>query len=277
MRRDYSSKRVPKRRFLQRQQKPLKLGTIRKNFCRTFRVLLFLLLILVTSVLLNYLGSFIVHSSLLSLKDIHFEGCRNVTPQELMKAADVREGKNIFDIDLEKLAQQLKANPWVKEVIIKRVFPHRIKISINERVPVALAHHKRLFLVDNEGVLFKEVEPGDDIDMPIITGLSFSKSNTRLIKEIFVLLDTAEQTGALLKAMVSEVHVDSNDGFIVYTLQKAMPIRISSRDYKRKLNLLARIKEDLHNRQIEPKRIDLISPEVAHVRLASSIDRYKRR
>jgi len=91
------------------------------------------------------------------------------------------------------------------------------------------------------------------------------------------LLDTAEQTGALPKDMVSEVHVASNDGFILYTLQKAMPIRISSRDYKRKLNLLARIKEDLHNRQIEPKRIDLISSEVAHVRLASSIDRYKRR
>lgn len=275
--RDYSSRKTPNRRFSQRKRKPLNLNTIGELLLRSFRVVLFLLLILGTSILLNYLGTFIVHSSLLSLSDIHFEGCQNVTPQELLKTADVKEGKNIFDIDLEKLARHLKDNPWVKDVIIKRVFPHRLKITIHERVPVALAHHKRLFLVDNEGVLFKEVEPGDDIDMPIITGLSFSKPNTHLIKEIFVLLDSAEETGALPKDMVSEVHVESNVGFIVYTLQRAMPIRISSRDYKRKLTLFARIREDLNNRQIEPKRIDLVSPEVAHVKVASSIDCYRRR
>lgn len=255
----------------------MNLNAIANLFFRSFRVVLFLLLVVGTSILLNYLGSFIVHSSLLSLKDIHFEGCQNVTPQELMKTADVKKGKNILAIDLEKLARHLKDNPWVKDVMVKRVFPHRLKINISERVPVALAHHKRLFLVDNEGVLFKEVEPGDDIDMPIITGLSFSKPNAQLIKEIFALLDTAEETGALPKDTVSEVHVERDDGFIVYTLQRAMPIRISARDYKRKFNLFARINEDLNNRQIEPKRIDLVSPEVAHVKLASSLDCYKRR
>jgi len=255
----------------------LQLDAIRTFLFRAFRVSLFLLLVLVTSAFLNYMGNFIVHSSLLALKDIHFEGCRNATSQELMKAADVRPGKNIFDVDLEKLAQQLKANPWVKDVMIKRVFPNRLKIRVTERVAVAMAYHKRLFLVDKEGVLFKEVEPGDNIDLPIITGLSLSSPNTQLIREAFVLLDTAEQTGVLPKDMVSEVHLDRNDGFIIYTLQKAMPIRMSSRDYKRKLNLFARIKEDLHNRQIEPERIDLISPEVAHVSVASSRDRYKRR
>jgi cell division protein FtsQ len=255
----------------------LKLDAVRRFLFRTFRVGLFLLLVLVTSVLLNYLGRYVVHSSLLSFKDIHFEGCRNVTPQELMKAVDLKVGTNIFALDLENLAQQLKTNPWVKDVTIKRAFPHRLKIKIDERIPVALAHNKRLFLVDDEGVLFKEVDAGDDIDMPIITGVSFPKPNRRSLKEVFVLLDTAEQTGALPRHMISEVHVDNPDGFIIYTLDEAMPIRITSQDYKRKLRLFARIKEDLHNRHIEPKRVDLVSPEVAHIKLASSTDRYKRR
>jgi len=250
---------------------------IRALLVRTVRVVLFLLLVLVTSAIVNYVGNFIVHSSLLSLKDITFEGCRNVTPKELMKAADVMPGRNIFDMDLEQLAQQLKASPWVKDVILKRVFPNRLKIRIIERVPVAMAYQEKLFLVDKEGVLFKEVAPGDNRDMPIITGLSPSQPNTQLIKEAFILLDTAEQTGALAKNLISEVHLDGNDGFVIYTLEQAMPILLSSRDCKRKLELFARIQEDLHNRQIEPERIDLISSEVAHVSVASIRDRKKRR
>ena len=181
---DYNSRRIPNRRLLQRRRKLLKQGTIRKFFFRTFRTLLFLFFVLITSILFNSLGNFIVHSSWLSLKDVRFEGCQHVTPQELMKLAGVKKGMNIFDLNLEKVAQRLKGNPWVKEVKIKRVFPHRLQISIKERIPVALAYHKRLLLVDNEGVLFKEVERDDDIDMPVITGLSSFKPTINSVPEI---------------------------------------------------------------------------------------------
>ena len=268
--RDYYSRRINNSCFLLRKRKLFQPKGIKKLFFHTIWTVLFLLVILIISFLLNYLGSFIAHSSYLTLRDIRFEGCQNVSPQELMKLAEIRPGSNIFALNLKRLAQRLKSNPWVKEVKIERIFPHVLKIIVNERVPVVLVNHKKLFLTDREGVLFKEVESNDTFDMPVITGLSFSEPNSHLIKKVLTLLDTADQIGVLPKDMVSEIHIDKNYGITLYPLLEAASIRIGRGDYKEKLNLLASIKKDLYNRQIDPGVIDLISPEIAHVKLAPS-------
>ena len=268
--RDFYSRKIRNRRFLLGKKKDFKRKKVKKYFSYTIRYTFCLLIILVTSTLLNYLGNFIIHSPYFALKDIRFEGCRKVSPQELMKLAEIRKGANIFAINLTELAQRLKFNPWIKEAKIERIFPYALKIIVNERTPVALVSHKKLFFVDKEGVLFKEVEPNDNMDMPVITGLSSSELRPHILKNILDLLDTADQIGVLPKDMVSEVHIDSNYGLTLYTLQDATPIRLGFRDYRKKLNLLTRIREDLYNRKIRPKAIDFVSSDMAHVRLASS-------
>ena len=140
---------------------------------------------------------------------------------------------------------------------------------VEERVPVALVSHKNLFLLDNEGILFKEAEHTDTTDMPVITGLSFSAESARLIKKVLALLHTAETNGVLKRDTISEIHIDSDTGFTFYTLNEAMPIRIGFGDYEKKFALLANILEDLRNRKLTPKMIDMISSGRAQVRVTS--------
>jgi cell division protein FtsQ len=161
-------------------------------------------------------------------------------------------------------------NPWVKDVRIERNFPHQLIIKIAERVPVALVSQDDLFLVDQEGDLFKKVERQDNIDMPVITGLSLSEPNTQRVREILGFLETAEHMGVFPTRTVSEVHVDGDYGITIYTLTEDIPIQMDLKNYSEKLAFLRSLKEDLAERKIKPQAIEIISLDEARVKIASS-------
>lgn len=261
---------IHNQRYGVKRKKLLHRETVKRVFFTAIRTLFFISLIIIASIFVNHLVHYIVQSSYLSLKDVQFEGCQKLSPQELMRLTGIPMETNIFTLNLKEIARQLKFNRWVKEVKITRIFPHALKIKVDERIPVAIVSHEKLFFLDKEGVLFKEVENKDHLDMPVITGLSFSEQNAHIIKKVLSVMDTADKTGVLPSDVISEIHVDSNNGLTFYTLQDAIPIRIGIGDYREKLNLLSQIQEDLHKRKVKAKAIELISSGVAHVRLSST-------
>ena len=268
---DYSySRKITNQKSFPWKRRLIKHGEIKKICFLFFRRMLFPALIILTAASLYYGGSFIARSPYFALHDIRFEGCKNVKPQELMSLANVRQGYNILALNLREISQKIIANPWVKDVRIERNFPHQLIIEITERVPVALASQEDLFLVDREGDLFKKVERQDNIDMPVITGLSLSEPSTQRVKEILDFLETAEHMGVFPTRTVSEVHVDGDYGITFYMLTENISIQMDLKNYSEKLALLRSLKEDLAKRKIEPQAIEIISLDEARVKIASS-------
>jgi cell division protein FtsQ len=266
----YYSRKITNQKSFSWKRRLLKHGEIKKICFLFLRCTLFSALIILTAASLYYGGSYIARSSYFALQDIRFKGCKNLTPQELMSLAHLRQGDNILALKLQEISQKIIANPWVKNVRIERNFPHQLIIEITERVPVALVSQENLFLVDREGDLFKKVERQDNIDMPVITGLSVSEPNTRRVKEILDFLETAEHMGVFSLQTVSEVHVDGDYGITLYTLTENIPIQMDLKNYSGKLALLRSLKEDLAKRKIEPQAIEIISLDEARVKVASS-------
>jgi len=266
----YYSRKITNQKSFLWKRRLLKHGEIKKICFLFLRRMLFPALIILTAASLYYGGSFIARSPYFALHDIRFEGCKNVKPQELMSLANVRQGYNILALNLREISQKIIANPWVKDVRIERNFPHQLIIEITERVPVALASQEDLFLVDREGDLFKKVERQDNIDMPVITGLSLSEPSTQRVKEILDFLETAEHMGVFPTRTVSEVHVDGDYGITFYMLTENISIQMDLKNYSEKLALLRSLKEDLAKRKIEPQAIEIISLDEARVKIASS-------
>ncbi|MDQ6810245.1 MAG: FtsQ-type POTRA domain-containing protein [Verrucomicrobiota bacterium] len=101
--------------------------------------------------------------------------------EQVLKAADLREGANIFSLNLSTLRDQLQQLPQVDEVQVVRKMPSEIDISIVERKPVAwVTSEKTLpdpfasdgaFLVDARGVLMKQKKLLPEyLGLPLITG-----------------------------------------------------------------------------------------------------------
>ncbi len=86
--------------------------------------------------------------------------------EQILNIADLREGENIFRVNLARVHDRLQHLPQVDEVQVVRKMPDEIDIRIVERKPIAwITSEKEIadpfasdaaFLVDARGVLMKE-------------------------------------------------------------------------------------------------------------------------
>jgi cell division septal protein FtsQ len=100
---------------------------------------------------------------------------------QILKTAGLREGENIFGINLAQVHDRLQQLPQVDEVQVVRKLPGEIDLRIVERKPVAwITSEKQIsdpfasdvaFLVDARGVLMKEKKLLPEyLGLPLITG-----------------------------------------------------------------------------------------------------------
>ena len=58
---------------------------------------------------------------------------------QLRRWAGVKEGDNLFALDLARVRRDLELVPWIRAASIERVIPHTLRLSVSEREPVAQA------------------------------------------------------------------------------------------------------------------------------------------
>jgi len=101
--------------------------------------------------------------------------------EQILSVADLREGENIFRVNLARVHERLQELPQVDEVEVIRKLPAEIDIRIVERKPIAwITSEKQIadpfasdaaFLVDARGVLMKEKKLLPEyLGLPLILG-----------------------------------------------------------------------------------------------------------
>lgn len=115
----------------------------------------------------------------LAMIDVQTDG--TLQRDQVVKMADLREGENIFRVNLSQVHQVLQQLPQVDEVQVLRKLPGEIDIRIVERRPIAwITSEKQIsdpfqsdvaFLIDARGVLMKEKKLLPEyLGLPLITG-----------------------------------------------------------------------------------------------------------
>ena len=100
------------------------------------------------------------------LRTIEVETDGNLPREQILSTTALREGENIFAVNLGRVRERLQQLPQVDDVQVVRKLPGEVDIKITERKPVAwITGDKELndpfvsdaaFLVDGRGVLMKE-------------------------------------------------------------------------------------------------------------------------
>jgi cell division protein FtsQ len=115
------------------------------------------------------------------LRQIEVQTDGTLQREQILKTTGLREGENIFRVNLARVHDALQQLPQVDEVQITRKLPSEIDIRITERKPVAwITGEKQItdpfaaegaFLVDGRGVLMKEKKLLPEyLGLPLITG-----------------------------------------------------------------------------------------------------------
>ena len=113
--------------------------------------------------------------------------------EQILSVAEIREGENIFRVNLARVHDRLQDLPQVDQVEVLRKLPSEIDIRIVERKPVAwITSEKQIadpfasdaaFLVDARGVLMKEKKLLPEyLGLPLILGASESLESGKTVE-----------------------------------------------------------------------------------------------
>jgi cell division septal protein FtsQ len=157
--------------------------------------------------------------------------------------AGLRHGMNLWNIEPAKIEKKVSKHPWVRRVLVRREFPRRVVIEVEERRPKAIVAAGKLYYVDADGVLFKEVAQGENVRFPMLTGIrteelgSSDPAVRRRIQDALRLGDLMAKDSHAL----SEIHFDAPDRLVVYTIAHPVAIHMGWGDWEGKLERLDRV------------------------------------
>lgn len=100
---------------------------------------------------------FIGFSSVAAVEEVAVEGTDHLAEAEVRAAAAVPLGDPLVRVDLEAVASRVEALAPVARARVERDWPHAVRITITERVAVAVAQiGGRTRGMDVEGVVFRD-------------------------------------------------------------------------------------------------------------------------
>ena len=198
------------------------------------------------------------------LKETSFSGLQRAQAGELLKLSGLTVGQNLWSLEPAALERAMATHPWVREVKVHRRFPSSVSVEVAEHVPAALAVLSDLYLLDEEGEPFKRLQPGDGLDLPLITGVEReayladeAQTRARLGTALAVVRawTAVRPEGAGVKDRLSEVRLMAEGVGLV--LADGTEVRLGEGDTDAKLKRLARVREELKTRGVSAEVIHL--------------------
>lgn len=208
------------------------------------------------------------------LAQIRLVGNDRVSRNEILAAAAIREGENIFCIDVNEVGRKIEEIPWVKEVSLKREFPDTLTIKLVERSPTAMIYLGDFYYIDDEGYIFARADSRKGYNYPILTGIdkgSLLDEDDNAFDllarglELVQLLRTRE--GMLSWEDISEIALDDTNGATLYPVNQGIPIRLGKSGFAGKLKRSERVLLDLEEKNARASLIEADFDDRVLVRL----------
>lgn len=97
----------------------------------------------------------------LKITQVYCEGNSHIKTEDIASAAQIENGEHILLANIGKAKKHIENIPLVKEASVRRVFPDKICITVNERTPAAyVMRGAECIAVDTEGVVLEIINDG---------------------------------------------------------------------------------------------------------------------
>jgi len=151
----------------------------------------------------------LMHSETFAIRRIEIMGNNHVDRGEILRLSGLKEGRNIFTVDLDRAARRVQSHPWIWGVTVKRNFPDSVVIHVVEREATAIIRQGGFRLIDASGEIFKPLELGDPVDMPVIGGPDGTDADmgSQETDRILRVIDLARVSSMMPESNISEIVV----------------------------------------------------------------------
>lgn len=251
-------------RFLRPEKKKEERGfegfqrTLKKSIRVAFH-LLFLLSIFFAG---HQLYVHLLKDSLFRVREVEIKGCRNIPENTVRSLAAIEGMPNLFTVPLKEIARRVEVHPWVDYVRVRKIFPNRVLIHVEERKPMAILQLEEPFYIDSKGLIFSRAGERDGYPVPYLTGLSreaFDKdpdTATYMITKAIEFLTIADQEKVPVLKEISEIRMEKIFGIRCFTRPEGVEVRMGWDHFGEKLRRLSLLWADLQKRGVSATSID---------------------
>jgi cell division protein FtsQ len=180
--------------------------------------------------------SWMTRSPLFTVRTVDMNRCSNVSLEEVWAVVRGDGSGILWSVSAKEVARRLSGHPWVRSVSVRKSFPDRLVVRIQERTPVAMVNLDALHYLDEEGRPFKRLTAYDPKNLAIVTGFSrgdLLRKDPVTIRDLRKTLDLLRSVEAgPLRRNVSEIHFDAQDGYTVVTRDAGLQLKVGTMDVK---------------------------------------------
>ncbi len=189
-------------------------------------------------------AGWVLRSPRFAVASVEVTGQSRMTRREIVAAAGIRPGVNLFAFDTRDVVARLEALPLVRRAEVIRSFPDRVTVVVEERRPFALVYAGRLHWIDEEGVDLGLESRAVALGAPVLIGLGpddlggdrHGSASDRAALGIS-LLRLLLRTQSSLLGQISEIDVSRAEGPVLYTVD-GVEVRLGKADLEARLGRL---------------------------------------
>lgn len=142
------------------------------------------------------LRAFLLGSPHFAVKDVEVLSRGPVAKEDILKAAAITPGVNVFSLDLEGIRRKVEKEAWVHSATVVRALPDKIQIQYEPEVPQAILGADSMYYLNREGVPFYRIRTGDSLKYPLVQVEGKAKDREVLRQRVEEALKILEQLRA---------------------------------------------------------------------------------
>lgn len=209
----------------------------------------------------RYAHQWLVSTPRFGARAIEVTGLRHAGREEVLRAARISLGRNVLSIDGERAARAIEALPWIARARVERRLPGTVRVMVEERSAAAILSANGLYLVAEDGSVFKRVAVGDPTDLPVITGVPRAMfehdpqgARAAMLDALALLADVAA-TSVERDIRVDEVHRDATGDLAL--MIDGTYVWLGRGSYRAKLTRLRVVLRELQRRGMRAAEVHL--------------------
>ncbi len=194
------------------------------------------------------------------ITSVAINGRKQLSQDEVLAIGGVNGRSSLLFLDAAAVREKLKADAWISDATVLKLYPGQLRIDITERAPFALWQHDgRLFVISEDGAVLQNYVPDRLLKLPLVVG----KGAATRARDFLTLLARYPQVRAVTKAAIFVGERRWN-----LLLNDGLDVRLPENDVSNALASLSNLDKDEHLFSKDIVAIDLRLPDRLIVQLS---------
>jgi cell division protein FtsQ len=187
-------------------------------------------------------------------------GRKQLTQDEVLAIGGVNGRSSLLFLDASAVRERLKANPWIAEATVLKLYPGALQINIVERKAFALWQQDgRLSVIADDGAVLEPYVTRRFLSLPLVVG----KGAESRARDFLALLAQYPQVRDVTKAVVFVGQRRWN-----LRLKDGLDVRLPENDVDKALTELSRLDKEDHLFSRDIVAVDMRLPDRLTVQLS---------